>query len=446
MSCLEKREEKQEECSEEAPKKKSVQEWWEGSRVVAWGRKRGKGAAALWGQEKLLGVLWVLLLLACVMLLLSILRIWGITGSFAGWLAENLPGVYGAVRKIVNIDAVIKAGETIGFSSFIVVWLYSALDREELGFRYSELLEEKHLSFHMMVPMHLTAFIVCMWMAKLGKLEAASWAICVVFLTNIMQWIAMRDLVLISEKRKEAAMRRWERLIGEREGDALKATVYNMVLMVRLDGGSGHEGMEKLLGRAVDKWLKKEAEAGIKAEDWKYILLELADMWERMMKDRQEEERRIIAAGVLWGCPEEVETPDRAGAMCAGYILWFCKERTKKSMPLESERMKAAEEIVRERDVLAQKLKGREKLSIYINEAATVMLWMYWLCGLIEGDRSFFNGPWPSQGGYEKVLRGLGQAAFVGDSVQKNLETAIARTVQCKGEGSGSAERGDGQG
>ena len=271
--------------------------------------------------------LYVLCMLLLCLLLIASLAVSVFWGSNLSQLLVSVepklePAVY-LLRGIINLDAVLKMGEAVGICSFLIAWVYASLDKKELGFRYSELLVELYPGYHRFVLLHLVAFLVCIWMTKTEKLEAAVLSLTIVLAESVLQWNTLKNLILFSEKRMKIALDRWNWLIDEnsqKPNDELLVTINNIADALIFDVNSCYENMLQILSRAIAKYIDSCPKLFDKEEEYVRTLWEISRIWDRVLSGKSQSDRELLLVGLL---RHSIRNFSRGNVLCVGYLLWF---------------------------------------------------------------------------------------------------------------------------
>lgn len=164
-----------------------------------------------WRKKRYCYVVYCLCVALIWLLLLVSLRFELFTGQ--GIVAHIFPK--SPPIPILNIEAVKETAKTIGFGSIVIAWIYATLDKDELGYKYGDLLRAVYPVYPRFVLSHLIAILLCAWLVESKMLESALISLSIVIVGGIIHWRALSTLVLVSSKRKKIAIDVWTEWIDK---------------------------------------------------------------------------------------------------------------------------------------------------------------------------------------------------------------------------------------
>lgn len=333
-----------------------------------------------------------------------------------------------------NIAAIKKTAETVGFGSVLIAWIYAVLDKEELGFQYSDLLRAVYPAYHYFVLGHLAAILLCVWLAESGMMEGALISLAIVSTGCVIHWKALSSLVFISSKRKNIAINEWSRKVSEwdvkdsaDEDFRHQAILYGISDVLSVHDRDSSEKLQCYLAQALSKFIstfREETE-----EHRKQILLNISHLWDRIMRDRTTSERSLLLDSILRACLRE--TSD-IGPICAGYILWLykncadIKNLDKDIRPQEANLLQLRNEL----STMQIRFCDQDKLVQSTGTVFTLMVWMHFLCGEIYLSRDYFlSFPYGDDGKSRELLQAAAGCVFPTSKCKLYFEMAFQQTV-----------------
>lgn len=332
---------------------------------------------------------------------------------------QNLANV---LRKFVNIEAITKIGEAIGLCSFLIAWIYASLDKRELGFRYSELLQELYPGYHHFVVLHAVSFIVCMWMCKLGKMEPAALALILLLVGITLQWNVLKNLILFTKKRVKIALDRWKRLVNDasKKSDSkeLLRYIHLMAEALVLGTDSCHRKLFSIFTHATEQYVM--CPKLIESNQWETLIQDLAKIWCTLLDGRKPSEQGIFVSSVFQECTNELGVQ----ALSLGYLLYLYDKSIQKGLANEPALRAVSKEINTFTQHLYRQTRNEENIRFYLMTGFALLVWLHFLGGNIGIDRELFrfalektieekDKPW---------LRGLAQTVFNGKDFEKHLK------------------------
>lgn len=339
-------------------------------------------------------------------------------------------------HSFFNIDAIKKTAETVGFGSVLIAWIYAVLDKEELGFQYSDLLRAVYPAYHYFVLGHLAAILLCVWLAESGMMEGSLLSLAIVGTGCVIHWKALSSLVFISSKRKNIAINEWSRKVSEwdvkdsedeDEDFRHQAILYGISDVLSVHDRDSAEKLQCCLAQALSKFIstfKEETE-----EHRKQILLNISHLWDRIMWDRTTSERSLLLDSILRACLRE--TSD-IGPICAGYILWLYKNCADiKSMDKDIRPQEAHLLLLRnELGTMQIRFCDQDKLVQSTSAVFTLLVWMHFLCGEICLSRDYFlSFPYEDDGKNRELLQATAGCVFPATKCRLYFEMAFQQTV-----------------
>lgn len=366
----------------------------------------------------------LIITLLCAFLIVSIVFALCMDSSITRSLSNCCPIIqkfFSALRRIINIEAVLKMGEAVGICSFLIAWIYAALDKQELGFRYSELLWELYPGYYWFVFLHLLAFIVCMWMGKAGKLEAATFALILLLSGSALQWHTLKNLILFTPNRVKIALDRWKRLVFESNTEHNKNLlhyIYMMANALTLETDDCYKEMFPVFTNAVVQYIN-----GLSLttpDEWGQAIYDVSKIWASLLRERNSTERELLVTGVVDSCINQLGLQ----ILSAGYFLWLYDQSIKNGMVNETALLAVSKDVA----TLTHAQQTNHQNFLFYNEAAfTLFVWMHFLCGTIGMNRELFKlTPSKTITDEDKpLLRGVAQIVFTQESCREYLELVL---------------------
>lgn len=362
----------------------------------------------------------------CAILVTSILIALCMDSSIVRLLSDWCP-IFQAglqsLRRIIHIDAVQKIGESVGICSFLIAWIYAALDKRELGFRYSDLLYELYPGYYWFVFLHLLAFIVCMWMAKVGRLEAAMLALILLLVGSALQWHTLKNLILFTPKRVKIAADRWKRFVFESKDQDKKLLhyIYMMAGALVLEPEDCYQEMFPVFTDSVVQYINGLSPTT--SDEWERVIRDISKIWTALLYDRDTNERELLVTSTFDVCADELGLK----ALSVGYLLWLYDKSIKNGVVNEAALIAVSKDVATlTQRIYVQQDKNHSCL-FYIETAFTLFIWMHFLCGTIGVNSELFKLA-PTEVITEEdkpLLRGIAQIAFTQESCQTYLELVL---------------------
>lgn len=292
----------------------------------------------------------------------------------------------------INAAVIEKVAQTIGFGSILIVWIYSVLDKNELGFKYSELLVIEYPAYHSIVVGHMAAILFCLWLAGIKKLEGAILALLIVLLDCVIHWGALRTLVFYPSQRKNVAIKGWKYRVKvcKRQSPHEKAIfLCNMAHSLPKTSDEAFVDMLSCFCVAFQEYIIAVLNA---VNSNPTILTEdVSNIWKSLFSDREEEEKTFLLNKINTYM-ETSYLPDNMISkrenhiiefLCAGYFVWLYRSCTSlemaKQIPIENMMIKIEHEIVSmERNVFYNK---DSKFSKFCNAIFSLITLIHFMNG-----------------------------------------------------------------
>ena len=371
--------------------------------------------------------------ICCFLLVVSIAFALFMDSSILRFLTNWIPAIQmflSALRKIINLDAVLKMGEAVGICSFLIAWIYAALDKRELGFRYSELLSELYPGYYWFVFLHLSAFILCMWMTKAGRLEPAMLALMLLLTGSALQWHTLKNLILFTPKRVRIALDRWSRLVsecGKEDRGDLFHYIYMMANALTLETDDCYKRTFSVFADAVAQYIDDLSPAS--SDEWEHAIHDASRIWASLLRERDPNERELLVTNVFNACSEADPSNQGLGikALSVGYLMWLYDQSIKNGLANEAALLAVSKDVATLTQCFYVQQADHHSFLFYMEAAFTLFVWMHFLCGTIGVNSELFQLT-PSEAITEEdkpLLRGAAQAIFTQESCRKYLELVL---------------------
>lgn len=305
------------------------------------------------------------------------------------WLKDN------GMMRFLTATSIRSVAETIGFGSILLVWIYAALDKEELGVRYSSLLRAVYPAYHFFVIAHLLAILLCIGLSEAGAVDVALVALAIVFWGYIIHCKAIFLLVFQSKDRRRAAADEWERrLIKNKVDGSYLSELCNVTNVLGLETDPAAQRIRSYFYCGLVRYamsIEDYSSAGEK--EIKRVLSDLAQVWNLLLRPRTNSERLLLAGEVLGmvnGQEANGLQSERKvclGPVCLAYVICvyrLCDERN----------VEANEEDTIRRTNQQLKLTclhcDSPEMINYLLISKQLLTWMSFYANRIPFDNSFF--------------------------------------------------------
>ena len=235
-----------------------------------------------------------------------------------------------SLAQILPIESIKSVAETVGFGSILLVWIYAVLDKQELGLRYSIILQAVCPAYPYFVLSHLMGILFCIWLSNADIWDGALLSLIIVFLDLIVHWRAMSLLVFHSNKRRQIAASEWEKRLLEGETDQ---TYLNELLtaasVLRLERDPIDQEMLQYFRKGLLRYAETiPANVQINCDQIQKILEELAQVWTELLRPYEGAARLILAGALLPDTRLKQDTQNSGeihyqplGAVYLGYVI-----------------------------------------------------------------------------------------------------------------------------
>lgn len=236
--------------------------------------------------------------------------------------------------KFVNIDAVNAIAETIGFGSILIGWVYANLDKEELGIRYADLLDDNYHNYHYFVLAHLVSVLFCLWMVKIKYLEAACSFMTTMLWGSIVHWKVLSNIIFSTQKRKSMAINQWSRIVSEEKNDLHKllSCIYGMEQVLPFDDGISLRKMCNPMFLAIQQYADSFCLNAHKSQKMQ-VFRDMVSIWECILEKRSQNQRDIFLKNLFEVAVEcsNIDEKEEISSLVisATYICWLYESRQK---------------------------------------------------------------------------------------------------------------------
>ena len=301
----------------------------------------------------------------------------------------------------LNLTAMRRTAETVGFGSILIAWLYASLDKEELGLTYSDLLRAVYPTYSRFVIGHLIAMLSCVWCAESGMLEGALLSLLLILMGVVIHWRALSSLVYKPARRRQVAIDEWNRKIdewdetecGDQDSKASHQSVfYDIADVLSIHDRDSAQQMQRCFARALFRFTAAYHREE-KEERRAQILTDVAHLWDRAAGGRTGGERVLMLDGVLRSCIQESRAEAEVGPICAGCVLWLyrsCAGAEGSAAPPQEARLLRLRDALDSVRARFRSSEGGSAVLRYIDEVFTLLVWMHFLNGDIRLQEGFF--------------------------------------------------------
>lgn len=312
------------------------------------------------------------------------------TNCITEWIHSALEFLITRTYRLASTAAVFETAKAIGICSVFIGWMYAALDKEELGKKYWNLLDQRYKRYSLLVGIHFTVVLACLWLAKIEYIESAFIAELIMLCGCILQWRAIKNIILSAEKRRSTAINLWKSEIQEAEKQENKEKQYETlkgIAKVISDCGINRcYELEAIFTSHVVAYLSS-------FENEKIALQKEIEIWSSLFTKDDKSARIFISANMFSNLNilmDNNATEKKHKALCiisVAYILWLHNYyfTNSKSEARMNEREYVLQSIKNEFAIVKLQTNGIGKQTIfeYGNSAVVVLTWLYFVLELI---------------------------------------------------------------
>lgn len=244
----------------------------------------------------------------------------GIIGAFRfccfsrlnGWLSQQLPKIL-ALLDPVTIQAVVK---TIGVGSILVAWIYAALDKRELGVRYSDFIDRFCNHYHIFTIVYIFSVLICVWLTGCGMVEAGVASMLLVLLGIALQAAVFIGFVQDKDQRKKYALEYWEQKM---QGSLTLEEIANLENNILFDDSGTCDKMCTMRNSGLIKYMQQHKECAI---------LDLSYSWENLLRGKNRSQQMLlIHSSYREICDRKRLDKENIFIFCSSYIFWRYREQ-----------------------------------------------------------------------------------------------------------------------
>lgn len=283
------------------------------------------------------------------------------------------------MRSLVNSSAILKVSEAVGLSSLPIAAVFAVWRRNELGLKYSELLDDVCPEYIRYVLLHFVAVLCCFWFSSTGTLELALLSLFVVLLGFPLQWAVLCALVLNPKDRRTIAIGKWQsklRLLG---GNSCGITDFYDICSYAVHcldtDGIYNERTPAIFADGLFKFVED------RLEDASYSaaqrLYEIQVIWDQLLFRRSLDEQEVLLRRIFQhlATKQGKDHPSTLGMICTGYVLSLHHSCVIENMSRGEAPVKVLIQVSNEVTLLRRNIFGQQENPIvhYLN---TVILFL----------------------------------------------------------------------
>lgn len=304
-----------------------------------------------------------------------------------------------SVRSIISSSSIIEVTKAIGLSSVLMGWIYSSLDKEELGLRYRYLLEFHYRHYGFFVILHIASVLICLWLAHVEYIESACIGIIILLSGLILQWRVLRNIVLFSIKRENTAVNAWIYLAKvATENKNVEQQFELLEQMAKAISERGIKRCHKMEEVFAGHLLCFTNTPNSTKENWTITIHHVHELFDSLFSNPEKSTRFFIAGNIFAKLDEAIadqyvlrhcKCPAALPylSISASYILWlhnhFYGKITKEAIASEKEIILSA--IVNEFSAVRLHMNGslNKRFTDYNYSATVAFAWVYFMLGAI---------------------------------------------------------------
>lgn len=224
-----------------------------------------------------------------------------------------------SVPNFINLSAIGNVCESLGISSILIVWLYSSLDKTELGIRFITILKDISKYFYLYTLSHVLSILIGIWASKTVSLEIGALSLLIVFWGSGMHGYFIYKLILNSKCRKHLVENRWKSEIDNNNQTSFLKTVYSLMEVVDISNNIDTKAACHLVAIAFNKMKNK----GIFN-----ILNHYQAMW-GLLLEKHDKEKQSIIVNYIFDSLSDINEEHKD--ICASYIIWLYRATISKA-------------------------------------------------------------------------------------------------------------------
>lgn len=287
------------------------------------------------------------------------------------------------IRPLVNSNAILEVSKAVGLSSLPIAAVFAAWRRNELGLKYSELLEKICPRYSHYVRIHFFAVLSCLWFSSVGALEFALLSLCVVLLGFPLQWHVLCVLVLYPKIRRTIAVHLWQDKLHLLSGQFRDITAFHDIFSFAshcLDtDGIYNERTPDIFADGLFKYVEDHPEdASYSATQ---SLYEIQVIWDQLLLHRSSAEQKILVRWIFQHLMTKhgQNYAPALGMICAGYVLRLHRSCAAENMSRGAAPVDVLIQVSNEVTLMQRNIFGQLENSIvhYWNAVILFLDWMY---------------------------------------------------------------------
>ena len=296
------------------------------------------------------------------------------------------------------------------------------MDKEELGFKYSELVQGMYSHYNYFLIGHLLAVLICVWLSEDTYWEGSVLAFAIILEGCIIHWKVLSNLMFRSKKRKSIAINEWGRIIEEEWANNKNRRIqdlFRIASVVPTNDGDCSQDMENVFTIAL---LKYSQDFIIYQDHRRSLLLEISRIWDHLLRGRSESDLTTILDDVLRACAN-ADSNYLVSPVCAGYVLWLYNSCINSNDTPEQILPVLYQEIVS----LCSRLREMDGSRVVqpLCSAYCMLYWFHFFCGTTKIDKRLLMGNVTLKSGDYDVLYAVARCVFQEDACKQYFDNAF---------------------
>ncbi len=224
------------------------------------------------------------------------------------------------VSQLINLVSIKEVVKMIGVTSIFLTWLYSVIDKVEIGVKYIQLINKKYKLFWCYTISHIISALLCVWFSNSEALELSFISFLIVIWGCVMHGVILLNIVLLPSKRQNIALKYWDEYIEISDNcEELLQRINSFVGAITPKDSQFYKTSDLIIISMKKAYNKAISEN-------KNAIVCIFSIWQNVLESFKKSERNIIIRNLLDKIFKDSMSDEIKYHMVASYVLLLYKQ------------------------------------------------------------------------------------------------------------------------